>query len=60
LPNSTIQDDEIHDPNFGEDSALRHRAKRQTLVIEYFWNHWKGEYLTALRETHRMIGNNDQ
>ena len=60
LPHSITQDDENHDPDFGDDSALRRRAKRQALVIKHFWNRWKGEYLTALRETHRMTGNNDQ
>ena len=36
LPQSLIQDDEIHDPNFGDDSALRCRAKRRALVIKHF------------------------
>ena len=52
LPHLITQDDEIHDPDFGDDSALRRRAKRQALVIKHFWNRWKGEYLTALRETY--------
>ena len=60
LPHSITQDDENHDPDFGDDSALRRRAKRQALVIKHFWNRWKSEYLTALRETHQMTGNNYQ
>ena len=60
LPHSVTEDDEIHDLDFGDDSTLRRRAKRQALVIKHFWNRWNGEYLTALRETHRMTGNNDQ
>ena len=60
LPHLSVQDDEIRDPNFEDNSELRHRVKRQALVIERFWNRWKNEYLTALRETHRTTGNNDQ
>ena len=60
LPHLTVQDDELHDPDFGDDSVFRHRAKRQALLIQHFWNRWRDEYLTALRETHRTVGNNDQ
>ena len=38
LPHSITQDDEIHDPDFGDDSTLRRKAKRQALVIKHFWN----------------------
>ena len=59
LPYPMTQDD---DPEFGnnDDSALRHRAKRQVLLIDHFWKRWRNEYLTPLRETHRTTGNNDQ
>ena len=57
LPHSMVQNDEIHDPDCGSDSA---RAMRQALVSRQFGKCWKDKYLTALRETHRKTGSNDQ
>ena len=60
LPQCTVQDDEVNDPDFGDTSELRQKAKRQAMVIRHFWSRWKNEYLTALRETHKTTGNNAQ
>ena len=60
LPHSTVQMDEISDPDFGDTSELRRRAKAQAIVMEHFWSRWKHEYLTTLREAHRTTGDNMQ
>ena len=61
LPHTSVQEDEICDPNFiTGGSEIRHRAKKQVLMLQHFENRWKREYLTALRETHRVTGNNHQ
>jgi len=60
LPYSKVEDDEITDPDFGDDSQSRHSAKTQAIIVKHFWSRWRHEYLTALRETHRKIGNNVQ
>jgi len=60
LPYSKVEDDEVTDPDFGDDSQIRHRAKTQAIVVKHFWSRWRHEYLTALRETHRKTGNNVQ
>ena len=41
-------------------SDLRRQARAQALIVKHFWTRWKREYLTALRETHKFIGNNEQ
>jgi len=60
LPHSSIQDDEITDPEFGDASEIRRKAKSQALIIKHFNNRWRTEYLTALREAHRKTGDNAQ
>ena len=60
LPYSKIEDDEITDPDFGDDPQIINRAKTQAIIVKHFWSRWRHEYLTALRETHRKTGNNVQ
>ena len=59
LPHSTTED-EIQDPDFGDNSEIRGRAKKQAHIIKHFQSRWKSEYLTALREAHRACGSNTQ
>lgn len=61
LPHTDVQEDEIHDLDFmiGA-SEIRHKAKKQALIFKHFETRWKREYLTALREKHRVTGNNYQ
>ena len=59
LPYPEIED-EVSDPTFGDDSALRQRANKQALLLQQFWYRWKHEYLTSLREFHRNTGTNTQ
>lgn len=57
LPYPEIED-EVSDPTYGDDSALRQRANKQALLLQQFWYRWKHEYLTSLREFHRNTGTN--
>ena len=52
--------DELEDPNYGDDSALRRRNNLQAAVLQRFGSRWRHEYLTSLREFHRSSGNNEQ
>ena len=60
LPHHNVQDDELDDPTYGETTDLRRSVKAQALLLSHFWNRWKTEYLTALREFHRTTGSNMQ
>ncbi|XP_065918802.1 uncharacterized protein [Dysidea avara] len=61
LPHINVQEDEIHDPDFTTGaSEIRHRAKKQALILKHFATRWNHEYLTTLRETHTVTGNNHQ
>lgn len=35
-------------------------SRRQRDIIQHFWNRWKQEYITSLREFHRISGKNEQ
>ena len=41
-------------------SKIRHKAKKQALILKHFETRWKREYLTALQEKHRVTGSNYQ
>jgi len=60
LPHYSVNQDDISDPDFGDASDLRRRARAQAAVVRHFWTRWKREYLTALRETHKITGTNEQ
>ena len=55
-----IEDDELGDPPFGEESDIKRRARSQALTLKHFRSRWQHEYLTSLREFHRASGNNQQ
>ena len=48
------------DPNYGDDSEIRRQNKLQAAILQRFWSRWRHEYLTSLREFHRISGNNHQ
>ena len=60
LPYAQVEDDELEDLTFGEDSQIKRRAKLLALTLKHFRCKWKHEYLTALRESHKASGNNNQ
>ena len=53
LPYDQVEDDELEDTTFGDDSQIKKRAKLLALTLKYFRHRWKHEYLTALRESHK-------
>ena len=54
LSHYDVQDDELTDPTYGEDTNdINRSAKAHAQLLTHFWNRWKTEYLTALREFHR-------
>ena len=55
-----VEDDELEDLTFGEDSQIKKRAKLMALSLQHFHDRWKHEYLTALREFHKVAENNSQ
>ena len=60
LPYPAIDEEEQVDPNYGDDSEIRRRNKLQAAILQRFWSRWRHEYLTSLREFHRISGNNHQ
>ena len=54
-----IMDDELNDPTYGA-PPVREIAKRQSELLHHFQRRWKREYLTSLRENHRMVGRDGQ
>lgn len=39
---------------------MREKVNKHSVVIEKFWNHWKTEYLTSLREFNKISGHNKE
>ena len=60
LPHLIVEHDEITDDDYCAGDTLHHKlskkAKMQVMLLQHFWNHWKSEYLTSLRETHTANG----
>ena len=52
---------DLNDPDFTvNDTTLRRSVNRQTRLIQQFWQRWKCEYLTSLREFHKASGSNER
>jgi hypothetical protein len=60
LPYEDVDDDEIEDPDFMDDSEARRRVKTRAQRLKQFESRWKREYLTSLREFHKTTGKNTE
>ena len=55
-----IADNDPSDPDYGSASDMRQQITMQARILEHFWNRWRHEYLTSLREFHSTTGTNEQ
>ena len=53
LPHPLVESDEVSDPTYQTNIDFLRKAKRVTLLIQHFWQRWRHEYLTSLREFHK-------
>ena len=62
LPRISVEEGEIDDPDYGNTSRpeLTRRLKLQSQLLEHFWSRWRHDYLTSIREFHKVTGNNSQ
>ena len=60
LPYESVNEEELEDPNFGDSSSIKRRAKQQALTLQHFRSRWRHEYLTSLREYHKTTGTDTQ
>ena len=60
LPYESVNEDELEDPNFGDSSSIKRRAKHRALVLQHFRSRWRYEYLTSLQEYHKTTGTDTQ
>ncbi|XP_071178001.1 uncharacterized protein [Mytilus edulis] len=58
VPYPRIEIDNIDEPYVLNTSVASKRAQRLSFIIAQFWNRWKSEYLTALREFQKKSGDN--
>ena len=60
LPHPLTEEEEWSDPTFNADPTLvQHLANIRANLIHHFWNRWRHEYLTSLREFHKASGKNE-
>ena len=55
-----MQGDDPEGPDFKISSVIRTRATIQATLLQHFWNRWRKEYQTGLREFLRTTGKNEQ
>ena len=55
VPYSLDSPSDLNDPDFVvSDATIRQSVDRQQRLIQQFWLRWKNEYLTSLRDFHKM------
>ena len=52
--------EDLSDPSFASSKDIRRSVDKQKYLIRQFWQRWKREYLTNLREFHKASGSNQQ
>ncbi|XP_052255015.1 uncharacterized protein LOC127860777 [Dreissena polymorpha] len=60
LPHDEVTVDAGSTVAAADHAAFNRMARRRELLIQQFYRRWKTEYLTSLREHHRMSGSNTQ
>ena len=60
LPYGLVEMDELTDSSYREAGQIQKKAKVQAAVLRDFRKRWRHEYLTSLRENHKVSGNNAQ
>ena len=60
LPHPLQEENPSDDPTYNSTaSQIEDQAKRRNKLIQHFWNRWRQEYLTSLREFHKAFGKNE-
>ena len=60
LPHPLVESDELNDPTYQTNTDFLRNRKRVSLLIQHFWQRWRHEYLTSLREFHKRSGINTE
>ena len=60
VPHVLEKPEEVEDPTYVSGVNMREKVNKHSAVIEKFWNRWKTEYLTSLREFNRISGHNKE
>ena len=60
LPHEEVEEQDLEDPTFGSSTDVNRRTRLQAFLLNQFHSRWRHEYLTSLREYHRVSGTNKQ
>jgi len=55
VPYSLDTHEELDDPTYLDGNTMRKRLDKHALMVGQFWNRWKKEYLTSLREFSKVL-----
>ena len=60
LSHEEVAEQDLKDPTFGNSTDVTRRAQLHAFLLKQFHSLWRHEYLTSLREYHRISGMNRQ